>query len=72
MECERNEDNLVPFYALIRPRSICLCKAVTEKDIVQAIQEGHDTLAKIVFKTNATTGCGTCSASIQNIISREC
>ncbi|MEM7179346.1 MAG: (2Fe-2S)-binding protein [Spirochaetota bacterium] len=55
----------------MRPRCVCLCRAVTEKDIVQAIHEGHDTLAKLAFKTNATTGCGTCSASVQNILKKE-
>lgn len=45
---------------LMRPRKLCLCKGVGKQDIEDAVAEGADTFRKLVAKTHATTGCGTC------------
>lgn len=45
---------------LMRPRKLCLCKGVSRSDIAQAVEGGADTFRKLIEKTHATTGCGTC------------
>lgn len=45
---------------LMRPRKICLCKGVSRKDVADAVASGSDTFRKLIQKTHATTGCGTC------------
>jgi bacterioferritin-associated ferredoxin len=45
---------------LMRPRKLCLCKGVSRADIQAAVRAGADTFPKLVEKTHATTGCGTC------------
>lgn len=44
----------------MRPRKLCLCKCVSKADIEAAVRAGADSFAKVVEKTQATTGCGTC------------
>ncbi|MBV6492076.1 MAG: hypothetical protein LDLANPLL_00066 [Turneriella sp.] len=44
----------------MRPRKICLCKGVSRQDIADAVRGGADTFRKLIEKTQATTGCGTC------------
>jgi bacterioferritin-associated ferredoxin len=45
---------------LMRPRKLCLCKSVSKQDIVEAVSGGADNFRKVIEKTHATTGCGTC------------
>lgn len=45
---------------LMRPRKLCLCKGVSRHDITEAFEGGADTFRKLIQKTHATTGCGTC------------
>ena len=45
---------------LMRPRKLCLCKGVSRKDVEEAVHAGADTFRKLIEKTHATTGCGTC------------
>ncbi len=68
---EEEQNDLVEFYRIMRPRNICICKAVSENDIIKAIQEGYNTYEKVVLRTGATTGCGTCFRSVFNIVKRE-
>lgn len=46
--------------SLMRPRKLCLCKGVSRQDIDEAVRAGADTFRKLIEKTHATTGCGTC------------
>ncbi|WP_411823629.1 (2Fe-2S)-binding protein [Leptospira sp. 'Mane'] len=57
--------------SLMRPKRVCLCKMVTEKELVDAIQDGANSMADIREKTKATTGCGTCSPQVYQILQRE-
>lgn len=57
--------------SLMRPKRVCLCRMVTEKELVDAIREGAHTLEEIREKTRATTGCGTCSLQVYHILQRE-
>jgi len=53
---------------IIRPRKVCLCKNVSQEQIVDAIHHGAHTLEEIVKVTLASTGCGTCKPQIIKIL----
>ncbi len=52
------------FDAHMRPHKLCLCKGVSRQDIAEAVKGGADTFRKLVEKTHATTGCGTCYVEV--------
>lgn len=39
---------------------VCLCHAVTESDLVDAIAQGADSVSALQTLTGAGTGCGSC------------
>jgi len=39
---------------------ICICNAVTETDIQQAVDEGVNSFRDLSFKTGCGTQCGSC------------
>ena len=39
---------------------VCICKAVSEKRIVRAVDEGTTTLKDLRERTSLGTGCGKC------------
>jgi bacterioferritin-associated ferredoxin len=43
---------------------VCICKAVTEKDLEDTIAEGADSLLTIQEKCEAGRGCGCCLEKI--------
>jgi bacterioferritin-associated ferredoxin len=55
----------------MRPRKVCVCKQVSEEEIVHCIKIGMTSVEEISYHTSASTGCGTCVRSIQNLIDRE-
>nr|WP_281277630.1 (2Fe-2S)-binding protein [Leptospira idonii] len=55
----------------MRPKRVCLCKMVTEKELVDAIREGAHTIEELREKTRASTGCGTCAVQVYHILQRE-
>jgi bacterioferritin-associated ferredoxin len=57
--------------SIMRPKRVCLCRMVTEKELVDAIREGAHTLEEIRETTRATTGCGTCTVQVYHILQRE-
>lgn len=68
---EENINDLINLHRMMRPKNVCVCKAVSENEIVKAIEDGYDTHQKIALRTGATTGCGTCFRSVMNILKRE-
>ena len=68
---EEESIDLSTLYSLIRPRNVCICKAVSEETIVNLIHGGCHTFHEIVLRTDAATGCGSCSMMIKSILSRE-
>jgi bacterioferritin-associated ferredoxin len=56
---------------LMRPRKLCLCKGVSRADIAAAVRAGADTFPKLVNKTQATTGCGTCFTEVHAAFCEE-
>ncbi|MPW35979.1 nitrite reductase large subunit NirB [Vibrio sp. B1Z05] len=50
---------------------ICSCFDVTKGDIKQAVQAGCNTIASLKETTNASTGCGGCSALAKQVLDAE-
>lgn len=62
-ECEGCKENLD--YIL---NSVCGCKKVSLKDVIDAVKNGADTVEKVGQVTGAGTSCGRCKALVANII----
>lgn len=64
-ECEGCEDNLAGILS-----SVCGCHEVSLKTVLDAINDGANTVEKVGIATKAGTkeDCGRCQALIQNII----
>ncbi|MCX7997562.1 MAG: (2Fe-2S)-binding protein [Leptospiraceae bacterium] len=65
------ENELAQLYSLMRPRKICLCKAVSETDLVDCIINGANSLEELIFRTGASTKCGSCRSMVIAIFERE-
>jgi bacterioferritin-associated ferredoxin len=50
----------------------CICRAVTENQIRKAIMLGASTVEAVAEETRASTGCGGCAESIQDMIDGRC
>lgn len=49
-------------------RLVCLCNAVTEKEIIAALKKGARSTSDIQKKTCAGTSCGRCLVVIDSIV----
>ena len=60
--CKREIDNILS--------SVCGCKSVSLKAVVEAVKNGADTVEKVGEVTGAGTGenCGRCKVLIANVI----
>ncbi len=47
---------------------VCLCNAVTDRDIAQAVSGGATDLAGVQAATGASTGCGSCQHITKTVI----
>lgn len=50
---------------------ICTCTGTTKTKIKKLIAKGIDDLDKIASATGASTGCGSCDITIQDILAEE-
>ncbi|MEZ8990746.1 nitrite reductase large subunit NirB [Vibrio breoganii] len=57
--------------ALPNSAVICSCFDVTKGDIKQAVQAGCSTMSALKETTNASTGCGGCSALAKQVLDSE-
>lgn len=48
--------------------SLCGCKGVSMKEVIDAVHNGADTVEKVMEETTAGTDCGRCKALIANVI----
>lgn len=64
-------ENAVGVEALLDSAVICSCFDVTKGDIVQAVANGCSTMAELKQTTNASTGCGGCSALAKQVLDCE-
>ncbi|MEU0096680.1 nitrite reductase large subunit NirB [Kribbella sp. NPDC006257] len=53
-----------------RQPAVCRCNGVTRAAIEAAWQAGADSVAGIAEKTRATTGCGSCTGAVGNLLDR--
>lgn len=49
---------------------ICVCRAITQDDIINKFNEGHDTLNKIKKSTSLGSQCGVCEFDCERILSK--
>ena len=47
---------------------VCLCKAVSDREIKRCISEGKTTLKTLARSCGAGTGCGACHDSIRSML----
>ena len=47
---------------------VCICQAVSDKEIKDAVADGAEDLESIQHRLGAATGCGTCAEFTQKII----
>ena len=47
---------------------VCICKAVSDQDIHDAVADGAEDLDAIQSDLGAATGCGTCREHTQQVI----
>jgi bacterioferritin-associated ferredoxin len=48
---------------------VCVCHAVTEREVVAAVlEDGADSVAAVGELTFAGTGCGSCHARIEGVL----
>ncbi|NRA43958.1 MAG: (2Fe-2S)-binding protein [Oligoflexales bacterium] len=50
---------------------VCLCNAVSDKQIKKAISDGASSVEEVQQVSNAGKNCGTCIYAVQEIIDRE-
>jgi bacterioferritin-associated ferredoxin len=50
---------------------VCQCTAVTDHDVVEAVDDGATNVGDVGYFTGAGTGCGGCHESIQAILDRH-
>ena len=50
---------------------VCLCKAVTDTQIVEAVDRGADHLSHLAEASGVGTGCGCCRETVQQIIDKR-
>ena len=51
-----------------RGRRVCICHAVSETAVVEAIREGYTTVMGVGIMTRAGTSCGSCKKLIRRLI----
>ena len=49
---------------------VCLCKAVSDQDIIDAVHKGVDSLHALQDHLGVATGCGTCTEMTEQLIAQ--
>lgn len=47
---------------------VCICKAISDKDIEEAVHAGAEDFSSVQSSLGAGTGCGTCQEMTQQVI----
>lgn len=50
---------------------ICVCKAVSERTLREAIRAGARTMKDLARATSASTDCGTCAEHLSELLADE-
>lgn len=64
-----NEDEIAQVEAILE--NACECKKVSVAEILNAIENGYDTVEKVSKCTKASTGCGVCKPLVENIVKNK-
>ena len=64
-----NDEELKEIEALLK--NACKCRDVSIDTIVKAVQDGADTVEKVVEATGAGSGCGRCKGIITDIVENK-
>jgi bacterioferritin-associated ferredoxin len=51
---------------------VCICHAVTDDDVVSAIDDGARSVADISGRTRAGASCATCHDHLEDIVEARC
>ncbi|HVK66897.1 MAG TPA: (2Fe-2S)-binding protein [Polyangium sp.] len=47
---------------------VCICEAVSEKDILDLVGAGASTAHEVMEKTRAGTRCGSCRSTVKTLV----
>ena len=50
------------------PLIVCLCMAVSDRDLIQEIEAGATTARELIERTGAATDCGQCGCEVKQIL----
>ena len=50
---------------------VCICKAVTDKQIRRAAAQGADSLNELQATLGVASGCGTCANDVRSILREQ-
>lgn len=50
---------------------VCLCKAVTDRQLDEAIERGHDSVEALQDTLGVATGCGCCRSFVEERLEGE-
>lgn len=50
---------------------VCVCSAVTESDVNQAIDNGADTVQQLKDELNVSICCGSCECTIEEMLEEK-
>jgi bacterioferritin-associated ferredoxin len=50
---------------------VCICAAVTDRQIKQAVREGASTIDDLALQLGVGAGCGCCRAAVQQFLAVE-
>jgi bacterioferritin-associated ferredoxin len=51
---------------------LCICAAVTDRDVRSAVAQGADSLDKLACQLGVGAGCGCCREMAQQMIAEGC
>lgn len=49
---------------------VCVCRAVTNRDLAEAMAQGHQTLPALQSTLGVATGCGRCRGHVCQMLER--
>lgn len=47
---------------------VCICQGITDRQIIDAIAQGHDSTAAIAATLGAGSCCGRCCETVENLV----
>ncbi|EGV32826.1 BFD domain protein (2Fe-2S)-binding domain protein [Thiorhodococcus drewsii AZ1] len=60
--------NLLLTFQVALNMYVCICNSVTDRQIREAVEKGHDTLGKLRSELGVSTCCGKCKECARNLL----